>query len=139
MFFGLITTRIYKRLKHLYKYYKEFYILKDALEFTSDLGLVRVRMVTDWSYINDYHLSYANYAGTTVFEITANEDNTRVTPLLHPDKLSGRAVDLALLELETYLYNTHGDIDKYLENKAVEAAQNYRFHLDELKILEEGV
>lgn len=141
----IFCNRTYKRLKRIYTYAKTFepmvqtcYDGKFVINFHSELGPVMVEiewdiMVNWWTY----RLSYANYAGSTVFTVMANAENFDVEPKLG-DGLGGHDIDLALLELENYLYATYGDVDKEIARREKIAKEEYNRHKQELQILERG-
>ena len=138
----LFANKTYKRLYRIYQYCEEFYsnTFKNGfgtIEFKSNLGDVRIEIIKGYNSLEDIYLSYANYAGSTVFTITAYTTTFDVSPLLN-DELTGHDVDLALYELEEYLYSTYGDINKILSDKEKDYKEKLKRHRQELKILEEG-
>ena len=141
----IFCNKTYRRLKKIYTYANTFepmgdtaYDGKFVINFHSELGPVMVEiewdiMINWWTY----RLSYANYAGSTVFTVMANSERFDVDPLLG-DGLGGHDVDLALLELENYLYATYGDVYKEIERREKEAREIQERHNKELRILENG-
>lgn len=145
---GIFCNRTYRRLARIYRYCKAFYVetkrtTKAAtlytIEFHSNLGDVRVDLYSWDSPFEEgsLTLSYANYAGSTVFEIKADCDKFDVTPMLG-ENITGHDVDLAVLELEEFLFNKYGDIDKYTAQKEKEKRDAEKRHREELKVLENG-
>lgn len=137
-------NKTYKRLSRIYKYAETFYADTEhagklgksyLIEFHSALGDVRIEIIKKDFGQYDYELSYANYAGSTVFSIQASKLEFDVSPLLS-DNLSGHDVDLAVLELEEYLFLTYGDINKILKEREKERKLNLKRHKQELKVLE---
>jgi len=142
--FKLFTSKTYRRLERIYKYCQMFYEhTKEVngldtsyeIEFHSNLG--DVCATATLLYNGDYKLSYANYAGSVVFTIFANDLDFDVKPLLN-DNLTGHDVDLALLELENYLFETFGDIKKIIQAKEQEDLAKMKRHKEELRVLENG-
>jgi len=139
-----LANKTFKRLKRIFKYAEVFYSDTKTvgkygesylIEFHSALGDVRIEIKHFEFGQVDYELSYANYAGSTVFSINANTWDFDVTPLLNDD-LSGHDVDLAVLELEEYLFIKYGDIDKVIRIKEKEEKEKLKRHKKELRVLE---
>ena len=141
----IFCNRTYKRLKRIYTYAKTFepmvqtcYDGKFVINFHSELGPVMVEiewdMMVNWW---NYRLNYANYAGSTVFTVMASPENFDVIPTLG-ENLGGHDIDLALLELENYLYNTYGDVYKEIERRNKEYKAKMDEHKKQLRRLENG-
>ena len=103
------------------------------LYFQSNLGQVQIKLIKQFN--NVYKMEYANYAGTTVFELSTSKYWVDVAPLLG-ETLKAKDVDLAIYELEQYLYNNLGDIENIIGNKASMLDERMRKHKEQLKILE---
>lgn len=141
----IFCNRTYKRLKRIYTYAKTFepmvqtcYDGKFVINFHSELGPVMVEI--EWDIMVNwwiYRLNYANYAGSTVFTVMASPENFDVIPTLG-ENLGGHDIDLALLELENYLYNTYGDVYKEIERRNKEYKAKMDEHKKQLRRLENG-
>ena len=141
----IFCNRTFRRLKRIYLYASTFEPITDTvydgkfvINFNSQLGPVMVEiewdmMINWWTY----RLNYANYAGSTVFTVMANAENFDVMPTLG-ENLGGHEIDLALLELENYLYNTYGDVYKEIERRNKEQKAIMDEHKRQLRILENG-
>ena len=103
------------------------------LYFHSNLGQVHITVIKQFN--NVYKLSYANYAGTTVFEITAGQFWVDVKPMLG-EHLKAKDVDLAIYELEQYLFNNLGDADDLVKKHNDLSNQRKKLHEEQIKLLE---
>lgn len=148
----MFENKVYKRLERIFKYAKTFYTHSHhntgsgdeyTIEFHSDLGDVQIIIFHADPFaqqvgVFNYTLEYANYAGSTVFKVCTYKDKFDVTPLLG-DNLGGHDVDLAIYELEQFLKEQYGDVDKYIQQKEKERQEVLKRHKKELKILEHGI
>ena len=139
-----VNNPINLRLNKIYRYAKKFYgstRVRDrysnnyVIEFNSALGKVKVIIMKFNTAYADIKIRYMNYPDNFVFEISACNDYFDVRPYLN-DELSGHDIDLALLELEKYLYNTYGDVDAILHKEEKELKERIKRHKKELKKLE---
>ena len=147
-------VRIYKRLDNLWKYTKLFNFETDKLcvleksindilfEFNSTLGTVRIRLIHYFTYDEDilledgFKLEYSNYAGSTVFRIdTIIKKVIDIVPMLGED-LTAKDIDLAIYELEEYLFKTYGDIEEAWKKDTEYKKFQIELHKQQVKELE---
>lgn len=138
-------TRIFKRLRSLWRYCELCNLETDKIhvlekdkttilfEFQSNLGAVHVRIE---DYYNEFiRIEYSNYAGSTVFCVFANATGIpEVEPRLG-EKVTVEEIDLALLELETYLLETFGDSDKLWEEHLSYEKYAEELHNEQVRLL----
>lgn len=103
-----------------------------VINFQSNLGTVEIKLIKQFNDV--FSMEYANYAGTTVFTLKTGRFWVDVIPLLG-DTLKARDVDLAIYELEQYLYNNLGEIDNLLEKHNQLEKETKERHKEELKLL----
>lgn len=106
-----------------------------SLSFESNLGLVKIDITKQFNGL--YSMEYANYAGTTVFELKTGPFWVEVVPMLG-DELTAKDVDLAIYELEKYLYNNLGDIENIQKRQELIFNRKKDLHKKELTLLERG-
>lgn len=144
---------MYNRLYNLYWYCKLFDLnssklqvlykdidkrnLKDVIElqFKSNLGTVNIELQKCFDLnCGHYVLNYANYAGSTVFAIYSYIHENEVEPQLGFN-LKAHDIDLAIFELERYLFEMFGDIDQARERYKIKQENAKKLHEQELKKL----
>ena len=105
-------TVIFSRLQKLWEYTQYFnlndlpdiHIVEDdneyvVFQFESSLGTVQVKIENNMYIKSSFDLSYANYAGTTVFEIHACKYDTKVLPML--GALRGGLINVVITDVDT--------------------------------------
>ena len=123
------SNRMYTRLSNLFNYCTYLDLNEDKiqvleecndvadyivrLEFKSKLGAVRIEISK--CCLGYYTLKYTNYAGIDVFSITAYQGGNDVKPLLGK-QLTAENIDLAIFELEDYLYQKYGEVQPYVDS-----------------------
>ena len=137
-------NRLFKRLVRISNYCNEFVINsadkinvryssnnQQHFYFQSALGTVEIELCRGYFFVQ---MNYANYAGTTVFNICSNSCKNEVTPLLGED-LTAHDIDLAILELEEYLNATFGDVDEAIKARMLRENEKLAKHEEELRKL----
>lgn len=147
------SNTMYARLHNLYWYCKLFDlntnklqvldcnmgpdVLNDSitLQFKSNLGTVKIKLTQWWNITFYYYtLDYANYAGSTIFEIKSYPADNEVDPQLGFN-LKAEDIDLAIFELQRYLFDVFGDIEEARNKYLVKKEQAKKLHEEELKKL----
>ena len=141
-------TVIFSRLQKLWEYTQYFnlndlpdiHIVEDdneyvVFQFESSLGTVQVKIENNMYIKSSFDLSYANYAGTTVFEIHACKYDTKVLPMLGED-LTAHDIDLALYEIEDYLFVNLPELEDQKRMLLAERLRVEKLHAQQVKELE---
>ena len=145
------SNRLYERLSNLVKYFIIFNVQDDKItileekdyenkdyfclfDFNSDQGMVRVTLSKHNIGFDLYNLEYTNYAGVQLFEIESNPEDNIITPNLGVD-LMAQDIDLAIFELECYLFEKHGDINIAYAKWNQEQKELKQLHHQELQKL----
>ena len=141
-------TKIYSRIEKLWSYTRYFdlnelkniTVLDDSrstilFEFESHLGKVRIAISNELIEHNQFWLEYANYAGSTVFELRVSKRETFIAPMLGKE-INAKDIDLALYELESYLFSNLPDLEETKNKRIVDIHEKQRRHEEQISILE---
>ena len=106
-----------------------------SFQFKSDLGTVQLYLEKyDGLQGTAYELEYITYAGANLFKMHASRKNLTVVPNLGYN-LKANDIDLAILEIETYLAETYGNVDEVYTNYQHTIKEENNKHLKEIEKL----
>lgn len=83
-----------------------------------------------------YEMDYTTYSGVRLFKVSSTQSKVYVEPCMgYSYNIDAKDIDLAILELENYLYDNYGDINNRWEQYQLEEQLAQESHEQQLKEL----
>lgn len=153
---GLIrpVPKMFYRLDNIIKYFKILDVNSERIKiietdfgdslsflsfiFYSKLGAVEISLTKcEGDFPNYLKIEYTTYAGTLLFTLKVTKHWVTVEPCMGYDyNVGAKEIDLAIFELEDYLWNEYGDLEVLEEGFLTAERLAQKSHEEQIKFLE---